>query len=166
MNNFFGLFCFYLILWIQFPKTDGAGFMMNSSRKHKLPLSITGPTCCLTQEPICLCDRIKSETCWKIISQHNGADEDIFVQRKQRSPAGHHGVQKYQSTVDWVITINTFPESVMCLGEKAQICTVRKKDWCRNMKSINILWSTLKWHTNRENTLKLLSLWKQFEVNV
>lgn len=67
---------------------------------------------------MCLCDRMKSETCWKIISQHGGADEDVFVWRRQRCPAGHRVcVLKHQSAEDQVISINSFPVLAMCQGE-------------------------------------------------
>lgn len=39
----------------------------------------------LTQEAMRLCDTMKSETWWKIIFQHGGADEDVFVEETKMS---------------------------------------------------------------------------------
>lgn len=39
----------------------------------------------LTQEAMSLCDRMKSETWWKIISQHGGSDENVFVEETKMS---------------------------------------------------------------------------------
>lgn len=81
-------------------------------RKHSRPWTLWvlflnhRSTCCFTQEVICQCDRMKSKTCWKIISLHGGAD--VFVARKQRCPVGHCGVRKHQRAQDQVISINAF----------------------------------------------------------
>lgn len=117
---------------------------------------------------MCLCDRMKSETCWKIISQHGGADEDVFVWRRQRCPAGHCGVRKHQSAEDRVISINSFPEWEMCQGERGtniesesfNIKGFRKVfSWVHACGWMNILLPiSLQWHCQENTVSTILSL--------
>lgn len=39
----------------------------------------------LAQEAMRLCDRMKGEICWKVISQHGRGDKDIAVKETKRS---------------------------------------------------------------------------------